>query len=296
MIGWVAIVQLKRWPVCAGVFVIILTVFSWLIAPVRAASDWDSSSVRDSEPLKGQVEERGVAPNKAGPVAPKEPLPEPVFNNLKKQAAASEDPPASDSEKDPLRAKVERSELKGRAELEGEDDGLKPMDGKMSPEDRVLKGSAQKEGDLLSSEDPDAQDQELQVEWDRWRNRLLRAVLAGAMENLNNPEATDFRWDPIRQRVMTQFPLGTIAWFACTITNDRRVKTLRLMQSSGYPNYDRAVLNAVRQLEGTSILKFPSRSRRTHVSQAGGVKTSEQFQQQYFKFGDVEHVRVPAAN
>src|SRR5262249_43424403 len=151
-----------------------------------------------------------------------------------------------------LKGKAEKSGLKGHAEDEGNPDDLQPMTGTSSPDGGYLKGSAQKEGDALASEDPDSQDQELQVEWDRWRNRLLRAVLAGAMENLNNPDAAVFRGDPVRQRVMPQFPLGTIVWFACDVTNDRRIKTLRLVKSSGYPNYDRAVLDAVRSLEGTS--------------------------------------------
>jgi hypothetical protein len=236
--------------------------------------------------LQGEVEETGVAPSKTGPVALKEPLPEPVFKKLNPEKGSAED--------DPLKGKTESSQLKGHEEEEDSADGLQPMKGTSSPEGGVLKGAAQKEGESgFAGEDPDSEDQELQVEWDRWRNRLLRAVLAGAMENLNNPDASDFRWDPVRQRVMAQFPLGTIAWFACDVTNDRRIKTLRLVKSSGYPNYDRAVLNAVRALEGTSILKFPSRSRRTHVSQAGGVKTSDSYQPQYFKFGDVEHVKVP---
>jgi hypothetical protein len=280
------------------VWVLALGLSAWASAPSLGADDWDNGSGTEAStgkaPLKGEVEESGVAPSKAGPVAPKEPLPQPVFRQPKAETGQSEEASVDNSEKDPLKATVDRSQLKGREEDDDADQGLKPMSGKSSPDGGALKGSAEREGSGLAGDDPDSQDQELQVEWDRWRNRLLRAVLAGAMENLNNPQAADFRWDPIRQRVMTQFPLGTIAWFACTVTSDRRIKTLRLMESSGYPNYDRAVLDAVRSLEGTSILKFPARSHRDHVSQTGGVKTSEQSQPQYFKFGDVEHVRVPS--
>ncbi len=241
-------------------------------------------------PLKGAVEESGLAPARARPVAPQEPLLSPVVPKLEQQ-----NPENAEilKEEKSFQAEVSRSGLRGRAEAEQSNDGLVPMNGKAAPQDGVLKGSAIKDDDNLASEDPDGQDQELLVEWDRWRNRFLQAILAGAMENLNNPDATDFRWDPVRQKVMTQFPLGTISWFACNISNDRHVSNLRLMKSSGYANYDQAVLNAVRSLEGTTILRFPTRSRRRQVSQAGGVKTSDQSQQQYFKFGDVEHVRVP---
>jgi hypothetical protein len=282
------------------VHLVALSFLLWAIAPLAGAIEENAAgrptAEKGNEPLQGEVEETGIAPSKMGPVAPKEALPTPVLPKFKGDAAQSDEssPDQENAGKKPLRAKVERSQLKGQEEMGDEGAGLTPMTGKTSPQDGVLKGSARKDEDVLAKEDPDSEDEELQIEWDKWRNRFLRAVLAGAMENLNNPEATDFRWDPVRQRVMTQFPLGTIAWFACKITNDKHISSIRLMQSSGYPNYDRAVLNAVQSLDGTSILRFPSRSHRTQVSQAGGVKTSDQFQQQYFKFGDVEHVRVPA--
>ena len=285
VIGPVAARQKSNRVFPKSVFAVSLSFLICSGVPGYCAGDFDSASSGAKEPLQGEVEENGVAPSRTGPVAPKEPLPEPVFKKLSPEKGSGED--------DSLKGKADKAQLKGHEEDEGSQDDLQPMTGTSSPDGGYLKGSAQKEGETLTGEDPDSQDQELQVEWDRWRNRLLRAVLAGAMENLNNPDAADFRWDPVRQRVMAQFPLGTIAWFACDITNDRRIKTLKLVKSSGYPNYDRAVLDAVRSLEGTSILKFPSRSRRTHVSQAGGVRTSDSYQPQYFKFGDVEHVRVP---
>lgn len=261
-----------------------------------AQGDDDGSSKTTREPLKGEIEEMGVAPGRAKPIAPGVPFAIPVVPKLVPKLK-DENPTAGDSDKDnTMQGKVQDNTLKGQEDA-GDGGGggdLTPMTGMGAPNDGTLKGTAREDADPLVGEDPDSQDQELQVEWDRWRNRFLNAILAGTMENLNNPDASEYRWDPVTKRVMSQYPLGTISWFACNVTSDRRISGLKLIKSSGYPNYDNAVLNAVRSLEGTTLLKFPSRSRRTMVSQAGGVKTSDQFQQQYFKFGDVEHVRVPS--
>jgi len=90
-----------------------------------------------------------------------------------------------------------------------------------------------------------------------------------------------------------RFPLGTTAWFSCQVTNDKHIVNLKLMHSSGFPNFDEAVLKAVKELEGSAILRYPSRSHRQIVSQVAGIKTSESSQPQYFHFGDVEKYRTP---
>jgi hypothetical protein len=282
-----------------------LLAISLSLSPFWGASAYDDAGDQEpipkkSQPLEGEVQEEGIAPARAGPVAPKEPLAQPVIPRLKEdqgtkdQPAPEKDADAEDDVREPLKARVQRSELKGEEDTDDRmDDNLSPRRANAVPDDGRLKGREQADDDGLVKEDPDAQDQDLQVEWDKWRNRFLRAVLSNCMDNINNPEATDFRWDPVRRRVMNQFPLGTISWFSCQITNTRHIRNLRIDKSSGYPNYDRAVLDAVQSLDGTSLLKFPSRSHRTMVSQNGGVKTSDTSQQQYFKFGDVEHVHIP---
>jgi hypothetical protein len=320
-VSWRQIIYGKNWSESMYVlhkhlrcFKICLFAASLSLWPLAGALGDDESSYpvtheNKKEPLQGEVEEEGIAPSKKGPVAPKEPLAMPVLppvvpkvapkaqdgQGKAEQASADQDSDDDDMPKQPLRARVERSQLKGEEEMDSQNpDNLGQRRANAAPDDGRLKGSAHDQDEDLAREDPDAQDQDLQVEWDRWRNRFLRAVLANAMDNINNPEATDFRWDPVRRRVMSQYPLGTISWFSCQITNHKHITNLKLDQTSGYPAYDRAVLDAVQSLDGTSLLRFPSRSRRTIVSQNGGVKTSDTAKQQYFNFGDVEHVHIPA--
>lgn len=276
---------------------------------VRVLADIADNDV-GKPPLQGEVDDAEVVPKKVAPNLPLTPLAVPVLpetpqtdayqgkldqtNQSDAYAGKAEQAREGNKRTSAMTGTVDKSLLKGNEAMDDQaDNGLKPLTATAAPSGALLKGGARIEDSELAGEDPDAQDQELQVEWDRWRNRFLRAVLSGAMDNLNNPQEADLRFDPRTQRVTIQFPLGTIAWFSCQITNDRQIQKLRLDQSSGYQNYDRAVLNAVRDLQDTAILQFPRRSRRTVVSQNGGVKTSDHTEQQYFHFGDVERYRVP---
>jgi hypothetical protein len=246
-----------------------------------------------SDPLQGQVEEETIEPAKPSPSAPVEPLAVPVLKapepNLESQTGQA------DNQQSSLKGQAETDTSAGKADWV--EDGLKPESAKAAgaPAKDLLKGSAELEdGAALTGQDPDMDDQELQVEWDRWRNRFLRAVLSGATESMNNPQEANFHWDPLRHALVSPFPLGLESFFACTISNDRRITNLKLVRPSGNGAFDQAVLDSVRALEGTSILRFPDRSRRKFVSQAGGVRTSDHAENRYYHFGDVEHYRIPA--
>lgn len=156
---------------------------------------------------------------------------------------------------------------------------------------RVFHGQAQSSGGGLESQDPDYGDKELAIAWDKWRNRFLWSVQSGVTQYLNDPNNPQIRWDPQRQVMVSKFPMGTIAWFSCRISKNRRITELKILHSSGFPAYDQAVLNSVRDLAGSAILKFPARSRREVVNQNAGIRTATNGQRQFFKFGDVERYK-----
>lgn len=167
------------------------------------------------------------------------------------------------------------------------------MKAKPDSQSGYLKGSASKsEAGLNATFDPDADDRELMIEWDRWRNRFLRAIQSGMQETLNNSTDEYLRWDPRQRAMISRFPLGTTAWFSCQVTPDRRIVKLKLVNPSGFPGYDRAVLEAIASLEGSRILQYPRGSKRNIVTQVAGIKTSDSSEYRYFKFGDVEHQRI----
>ncbi|HEY9717147.1 MAG TPA: hypothetical protein V6C69_06755 [Trichormus sp.] len=234
--------------------------------------------VRADEPLKGGVDEEApLEPSKVAPPKPLEPMLAPVVP------------------KKPLQGTVDKTD-KGKS-LQGtaddDDDNLSAMQGKTDAK-KPLQGTAAVDDDPLSKEDPDAEDQELQVAWDKWRNKFLWSVQSSVQESLNNPDDSMLRWDPQKNVVMSRFPLGTVAWFTCQVTPDRHVSNFKLLRTSGFPNFDKAVQDAVYSLEGSTILKYPSRSRRKIVTQIAGIKTSDSGERQFFHFGDVEHYNVPA--
>jgi TonB C terminal len=150
-----------------------------------------------------------------------------------------------------------------------------------------------KENPVNGDEHPDAADKDLMIEWDNWRNRFLQAVLSGTTDALNNDQAQNFQFNPQTNIIESKYPMGTNAWFSCKVMRDGQIKDIQIERSSGFAGYDQAVRESVQSLAGSAILKFPSHSRRISVLQAGGVERTAQINKQYFRFGDVEHYRLP---
>jgi hypothetical protein len=240
-------------------------------------------AVRADEALKGGVEETGVAPQENS-FAPAVPMAVPV---MKKK----------------LKGNADQNALKGQADDNGNSD-LKGMQGQ-NDDSGPLKGSAQQEGnaplkatlsqDQLQSEDPDADDQMLSVEWDKWHNRLLWSIQSGVTEIVNNPENMVPHFDQQRGKVIMSpnVPLGTKATFWVKVNSERRVLDAKILQSSGNQGYDKALLDAIYSLDGSNILKYPSGSKRRVVNEAATIFTSDKGGREFFKFGDVEHYRAP---
>lgn len=275
-----------KFPRAATLFAIAV-LFASTAAPYALASDWEEDSGKQP----------AVAPQPQDPPADGSEPPR-KKKRMKMQTGRIE---ANDGDLNGLKGRTgaEDGALNGSAQQDGgplqggaQDDGgnltpMRPQGGKP-----ILQGSAI-QSDTGPAADPDMDDQELQVEWDKWRNKFLWAVQSGVQEALNNPEDVDLRFDPSRGMVVVRFPLGTTAWFFCRISNDRHIISAKIKQSSGFPNYDKAVINSIMALEGSSYLRFPKRSQRQFVTQIAGIKTSDSQDRQYFKFGDVERYRTP---
>lgn len=203
----------------------------------------------------------------------------------------------------PLQGGVKHEESSGALSGNAEDDDAdlqagqgqfgkgQPLNGQADDGGGPLQGNAQDDGANLTTDDPDLDDQELQVEWDRWRNNFLFAVQSGVQERLNNPEDMNLRFDRRTGMMLPKFPLGTMAWFDCIITKDRQIKDLKIVNSSGFKGYDKAVLDSILDLDGTRLLRFPKKSKRNFVRQDAGIKTAAQGGRQFFNFGDVERYR-----
>lgn len=201
-----------------------------------------------------------------------------------------QEPQLDSHEQERLQTKAIDDELRGSLS----DSALKNMDPSLD-DAKLLQGRTELQGGKPGRfADPDEDDAELLVEWDRWHNRFLRAVQLGTQENVNNPDPEDYerpRVDPRTGAISSRYPLGTGAAFSCVVTDDGHIKNLEIFEPSGFSKYDRAVLRAVQALEGTQILRFPKGSHRRTVMQPGRIKTATSSDFKFHHFGDIEHIR-----
>jgi hypothetical protein len=223
-------------------------------------------------PLQGEVNAADAAPAPSSPtLTPGIAMPAPVVTK-------------------PLQGKAEEQALQGSAS--DQDDSLRGMK-PQSDKSRVLRANASMDDDIGRPLDPDMDDQEMMVEWDRWRNRFLNAVQQGLQEQLESTGDNLIFIDPRTGRQRSKYPPGISATFFARITPDRRVVVLKLLQGSGFDDFDRSLLEAVKSLEGTSILRYPRGSRRQIVTQAAGITLSTTGGgPANFHFGDTERYRV----
>jgi len=155
-----------------------------------------------------------------------------------------------------------------------------------------LQGSASQTPMALNiMNDPDAGNQELQIEWDRWRNTLMQTIQLGTLAKINVHNDVHFIWDARAQMMVSRYPNGVATWYSCDVLPNRTIINIRLVQSSRYPSFDQAVFEAINELQGNNILVYPSGSRRQIVSQESSVRTAAVTQLQNFQFGDVERQR-----
>lgn len=249
------------------------------------ASDWDEDSGKKQQVVSDTVStERPSAALQGKVEATAE-----ASLRIKRQSEMKGMTPSEDST-NPLHGKALDDELRGL--VKGS-----PLSNLVPSSDstKILQGAAQLQGGKGAKNlDPDSDDQELMIEWDRWRNRFLRAVQLGTQEILNNPDPDDYerpRVDPTTGGLVSAYGLGTSAAFSCQITTDGQVRNLEIISPSGRPKYDRAVLRAVQQLAGTQILRFPKGSHRSTVTQPGRITTANSNEFKYHHFGDVERVQ-----
>jgi hypothetical protein len=156
-----------------------------------------------------------------------------------------------------------------------------------------LQGSAgaQDPMSLGIGNDPDANDQELQIQWDLWRNTLMQSIQAATLAKINVQNEVNFVLDPVKQMMVSRYPNGTSAWYSLDVLPNRKITNVKLTQRTRFPSYDQAVLQAINDLQGSNILTYPAGSKRQIVSQEASVKTAGESSSQDYKFGDVEHQR-----
>lgn len=198
---------------------------------------------------------------------------------------------------DELEAKLDQVELQGGAKgngLQGSVQGNGLQGGVGSQGSGPMQGSVDANPtpiNLSAVNDPDAAERELQIDWDRWRNTLTHAIQQGTIDNINVHNDVNFVLDPAKQMMVSRYPVGIYAQYSIDVLPDQKIINIRLLQSSGWPGYDQAVMQSIMNLQGAKLLRYPKGSKRQIVNQQASVRTQMDAQFQNFKFGDVETQR-----
>jgi len=182
-----------------------------------------------------------------------------------------------------LQGDLQNNQLNGGVGANGQMNQGQPLQGGAS-------GAAPLTGN--ASLDPDADDQELAIDWNRWRNELMQAIQSGVLQKINVHNDVHFVWDPRTQMMQSRYPNGTSAWYGLQVLPNRKIVNIAITQSSRFPSYDQAVFEAINDLQGKKLLQYPRGSKRKIVTQEGNVSTSPQSSFPTYNFNDVERQRM----
>lgn len=158
-----------------------------------------------------------------------------------------------------------------------------------APLGTTLQGDTSQNPPLQGKVDDDSANQELLIEWDRWRNNLQRAIQNNVIARINVHNNVNFYFDQRQQMMVSRYPLGISAWYSCDVLPDKTIINIRITQSSGVQAYDQAVYQAIADLNRNNTLRYPKGSKRQIVNQQASIGTATSNQYQKFQFGDVEH-------
>jgi hypothetical protein len=169
----------------------------------------------------------------------------------------------------------QRPQLKRPPELDGHADAGRPFS-------------------LRAEQDPDANDKDLMIAWDKWRNKFAHSVWEHFSERLAGNDAVFVAGVQVKlgSNPGYHFPDGLFATYTCVITDDRHIGNLRISSSSGNPTLDGLIMASVRDVDGKHMLTFPKGSKRQSVTETealgigkGGFRGKT--------YNDVEHQTVP---
>lgn len=281
---------LKTSAICAALVSASLPAFSDEQAAAPSPSDSPptlESLLQQHAPLEGKVDKQDASAGVSSVVAPFQ-MAEPA---VAPPAPVAPPPPPVSKRKKPLEASIQEQGLNSGADENGGD--LAGMSGQMDKSGNPLSGNASTLDAGVTSSDPDMDDQEMMVQWDKWHNRVLNAIQQGLIEQLTATGDNVMFLDQRTGRMRSKYPLGTMAMFSCQVTPDHHIINLKIDQTSGFTDYDRAVYQAVKVLDGSSVLRYPKGSHRKVVWEGAGIRTSMQAGPANFHWGDTEHYRVP---
>lgn len=137
-----------------------------------------------------------------------------------------------------------------------------------------------------------AEKEENSIIWDRWRNKVHRAIWARFCRLLAGGDAfmlgnTVFK---LGDAAKPSFPLGTRASYVCTVSRDRNLLEAKITKSSGNQEFDELVLKSVRSIREKGLLRFPEGTKRESVTLSATMFTTKNGNYEDKQFNDVEKI------
>jgi len=136
-------------------------------------------------------------------------------------------------------------------------------------------------------------EQELSIEWDKWRNRFTRAVWYKANQKLAGGDVIFLGGLCLKfgDAPALNFEKGLSVTYSCDISSNRQISNIRVHSSSGNTAFDELIVGCVRAISGKRILQFPKGSQRQLVMESSTLTVGRrEFHET--KYDDIEKIRV----
>lgn len=174
--------------------------------------------------------------------------------------------------------------LKGAVHKSGKHSDLKKLN---ASESKVLSpGSSSLDGQISA----DAAREEVSIEWDRWRNKLSKAIWAKFCNHLQGGDTINFGnyyWK-YGNNPPLKFPDNTRATYSVTVDSDMNVVEAKITKSSGIAKFDEIVRRSAESVNRKRMLKFPAGSKRKQVTLSLQLFTTKHGGFKDIDFNDVE--------
>ncbi len=189
--------------------------------------------------------------------------------------------------------RVERLILRGNVEKQYSKKGGNYKKDK-SKADSLKNGHTSLSGDIAAES---SEDENITINWHRWRNKVSKAVWAKFCVLLAGGDAMMMGNLLVKlgDAPAPHFPLGTRASYTCDIENNRQLKNIRITKSSGNNDFDELVRQSVASINGKQLLKFPKQSKRRVVSVSCELFTTKNGRYSELPFTDLETYKVSSA-
>lgn len=136
----------------------------------------------------------------------------------------------------------------------------------------------------------DASEDEISIEWDRWRNKVSKSIWSKFCNYLQGGDTImlgNLYWK-YGTNPPLHFPDNTRATYSVTVDSDLNVVEAKITRSSGIAKFDDIVRRSAESVNKKKFLRFPAGSKRKQISLSLQLFTTKHGGYKDIEFHDVE--------